>query len=359
MAQDFALSQADLTVLTQTAFEPETPHECTIVSFNRHGQAREIDRIYYHAPCTDGLCGASIVRHTNAYLTTHGIEPKQTNEAGVITEEDVRDKSILLIDQCLELEFFKRVLRAARHVDVIDHHASTVKTLQELVTWCRESAETEPLLRKLSYVLNTNATQSGVGMVWADRYPTRPLHWAFRYVQDRDLEQFRLPFAKEVSAALYKSKYQSMDVLDAEFPRVFFKEDALKRLVELAHEGRLELADQERRIEQYVKRQATVVSFKRSNYVALKTLHVRCDEFDIASSLCTRLANEGDTDVGIVTSSLPGMRIKVSLRTRRADLDLNALAGACFPGGGGHRGQAGAMLYKKRGDDLSHHLDFD
>jgi hypothetical protein len=89
------LSPAALAALAQV-FEPEAPHECTIVSFNRNGQSRCIDRIYYHAPCTDGLCGASIVRNTNTYLTTHGIEPKQTSEAGVITEEDVRDKSILV-----------------------------------------------------------------------------------------------------------------------------------------------------------------------------------------------------------------------------------------------------------------------
>jgi hypothetical protein len=264
-----------------------------------------------------------------------------------------------VIDQCLELEFLKRVLLIVRHIDVIDHHASTIKILADLVDWCRSSPETIVLLNKLSYVLNTNASQSGVGMVWADRYPTRPLHWVFRYVQDRDLEQFHLPFAKEVCAALYKTKYQSFDVLEREFPHYYFKEEALERLVSLIHEGRQELIDQERRMDVYVA-QAKHTSFKHSTYVALKVKHVQCDEFDIAATLCTRLAGEAGVDVGLVTSRLQGGgKTKVSLRTGRDDLDLNMLASICFPGGGGHKAQAGAMLYDSKHQELRHFCDFE
>jgi len=366
--QQQKLSSNELKALHQAAFQPESPIECATVSFNRNGQSREIDRIYYHAPCTDGMCGAMVVRHTNKYLTTHGIVPQQEEEAGVITEADVRDKSILVIDQCLELEFLKRLLPIAKHIDIIDHHASTTKILASLVAWCRSTPATEALLSKLSYMLNVNGTQSGVGMVWHDRYPTRPLHWMFRYVQDHDLGHCRLPFSEEVCTALYKPKYQSFDVLRDEFPEFFFEQEALERLVALVHEGREEMVDRARRINLLLPT-AQNASFKSSSsskqqpdIAALKVKHARCDEFDIAATLCERLAAAPGIDVAIVTSHLAGGgssgKIKVSLRSYKPEINLDTLASTIFPGGGGHPGKAGAGAILRDGRSLTDFVDF-
>lgn len=152
--------------------------------------------VLYHAGCQDGHAAAWVARHyygkeVELIPVNHGQEPPEIVDGNAVT----------ILDFSYRCDVLEAIASRAVSLLVIDHHASAAGELRRLEQSCPAAKVVFDLER------------SGCRMAWDYYFPGQAAPWFIDYAQDRDLWQWKLPFSKEISAAMasYPHDFQLWD----------------------------------------------------------------------------------------------------------------------------------------------------
>lgn len=169
--------------------------------------------VIYHANCPDGFTAAWIARKALGpdceFIPAHyGDSPP-----------DCTGRSVYILDFSYKRPVTLRIALEAKELVILDHHKTAEAELAHLVDECGR------LYGVTSVAINFDMAKSGARLAWDHFIGTQP-PWLVKYVQDRDLWQWKLPSSREVNAALasYERTWEQWDAFEAD-------EHALPRLI--------------------------------------------------------------------------------------------------------------------------------
>jgi len=181
--------------------------------------------IIYHGPhCSDGFTGAWIAHNALreseedvmvVYYPTHYGEEKIPDVVGY--------DEVILIDFCYPVDVLHNMCMEAGQVFLLDHHKTTEEALEEY----REAGVSLPdnLTAHIKFdvsgaVIAWQFFTNTLGVVkgWDSDMPT-----LIKYVSDRDLYNWALPYSREISAYIMTAKktFERWDALSAELENDF------------------------------------------------------------------------------------------------------------------------------------------
>lgn len=178
----------------------------------------------YHGNCADGFTAAWAVhrRFGNDWDYHPGVYQSPP--------PDVTGRDVVLVDFSYKRPALEEMRRTAASVCVLDHHKTAAEDLApggnfiDMTQWQQKPGDRfEDLLFDRAIDQNEGARsvqvlfdmgRSGAGIAWdffhsADTRPT-----IVRYVEDRDLWKFELPFSREINAFIFAHDY-SFDVWES------------------------------------------------------------------------------------------------------------------------------------------------
>lgn len=176
--------------------------------------AMKPDVCIYHGNCADGFTAAWAIWKRWPDITflpgIYGQEP-YFNEC--------RNKHVLLVDFSYKKSVLEELAEVARTVTVVDHHKSALADLDTYLCF-KDGGLLEQILFPLDD-LETLAhaearrpiqayfdmTKSGAMLAWEYAHPDKPSPDLVKYVQDRDLWQFKLAGSKEIAATIFSYEY--------------------------------------------------------------------------------------------------------------------------------------------------------
>lgn len=262
----------------------------------------EVDLVIYHDNCTDGFGAAFaawLARGDRAsYHAANYREPPP----------DVTGKDVLIVDFSYRRNVLLEMREKARSLLVLDHH----KTAQEE-------------LGDLDFV-HFDMTCSGAMLSWAFFHPDEHPPSLIKYIQDRDLWQWRLPYSREFSAGLMSVPF-SFD----EFKR--YTQDSAVQL--LINEGT--------GIVRYIDREVAKLCKHAADRRLKVAPHLKCKVINTSnwvSEVGARLCEDADAAV-IWYMDHKTDKWRVSMRSRLG-VDVSEIAK--HYGGGGHEQAAGFSL---------------
>jgi len=147
----------------------------------------EIDTVLYHANCRDGFGAAWTawrrLGNRATYIPCKYGEPPP----------DVSGKNVIILDFSYPREIAKRMYEDANDLIILDHHKSAMEDLEDLdFAWFSED-------------------HSGAFLAWHFFHPGEDIPKFIRYIEDRDLWKWELPYSREFSAAFEIIPYNFME----------------------------------------------------------------------------------------------------------------------------------------------------
>ncbi len=136
-----------------------------------------VDLVIYHANCSDGF-GAAYAAHKVLggraiyYAAFHGDPPP-----------DVKGKNVVIADFSYDLETTKKLIDEAASLVILDHHKTAKERLGDLPN------------------LHFDNGHSGAILSWNYFHPGKEPPRFLKYIEDRDLWKWELPYSKEFAAA--------------------------------------------------------------------------------------------------------------------------------------------------------------
>lgn len=263
------------------------------------------DICIHHSPCQDGYTAAWAVWRKHPDIAFH---------PGVFGEPppDVEGKDVVIVDFSYKRRVLKKMLRSAKSVTILDHHASAQTDLAGLNT------EHD----NVTVVFDMN--KSGAMLAW-EHFHAEPSPQIVRIVEDRDLWRFHLPGTREISAVLFSYDY------------------SFNRWTQLAEQmenptGREMLMKEGEAIERKHHKdiRELLEMTTRNMVIGGHKVPVANLPYTMASDAANRLA-EGRHFAACYTD-MSDRRV-FSLRSRKGRMDVSAIASAY--GGGGHHHAAG------------------
>jgi uncharacterized protein len=162
----------------------------------------------YHGNCADGFTSAWVVRAKFAEIG-EDVE----FHAGVYQNAppDVTGRDVLLVDFSYKLAVMREIRAKARSVLVIDHHKTAIDDLQPIAIpvpdyRIQEWLDCDPVPEAVGAVFDLE--RSGAGLTWDFMFPTTKRPKLVDHVEDRDLWRFKLPFTREIQAAVFSYPYE-------------------------------------------------------------------------------------------------------------------------------------------------------
>ena len=136
-----------------------------------------IDLVIYHANCSDGMGAAwsawqLLGDRADYYAASHGDPPP-----------DVKGRRVAILDFSYSNPVIKQMIKDAEAFVIIDHHKSAMVELHDIT----------------SAVFDMN--HSGAMLAWKFFHPGKEPPQLIKYIEDRDLWKWELPYSKEFSAA--------------------------------------------------------------------------------------------------------------------------------------------------------------
>lgn len=107
-------------------------------------------------------------------------------------DEALESEAVYILDFSYPLDVTMH-LQTDRKVTILDHHVTAKETLLPLI-------KALPELKNLE--IHFDMERSGAGIAWDYFHRGAPRHSLIDYIEDRDLWRFKLPFSREVHAAL-------------------------------------------------------------------------------------------------------------------------------------------------------------
>jgi uncharacterized protein len=262
----------------------------------------EIDTILYHANCTDGFGAAwaawKLLGGRAVYIPA--------SYGGEIP--DVTGKNVAIVDFSYPREVLEEMREKANSLVLLDHHVTA-----------------EEALKGLPYAI-FDMSKSGAMLSWEffhkDKEPPRMI----KYIQDRDLWSWELPYSKEFSAAFSMVPFEF-----AEFDKYeddSMVDDAIKR-------GGYILAYTRQIVEK------EMGHADRRKLLGYDVLVVNCSH--LISEVGAELAKNCDIAV-IWYYSHKDASYKISLRSFHDHVDCSQVAKHF--GGGGHKKASGFLIDK-------------
>lgn len=169
----------------------------------------------YHGNCADGFTAAWAVKQKFG-------EDNVDFHAGFYGDDapDVTGRDVIIVDFSYKRDVMLKMGKSARSVLVLDHHKSAYENLSgfpaPLCVIGRDAWEghladvvsaiggVDPDLPRVIFDMD----RSGAMIAWNYFHPTSTAPELVRYVQDRDIWKFELPYSKEFSAALFALPYE-------------------------------------------------------------------------------------------------------------------------------------------------------
>ena len=256
--------------------------------------------VIYHANCTDGFGAAYsawklLGNRAEYHACKHGTQPP-----------DVKGKNVVILDFSFNNATTKKLIEDADALLVIDHHKSAMVELHDIAN------------------THFDMTKSGAMLAWEFFHPGKEPPKFIKYIQDRDLWKWELPYSKEFAAAFDMIPFEFEEFEKFEDDSVF--DDAVKR-------GSYILA--------YSKTVVKKVCEKASNRKVdgKDVLVVNASHW--MSEIGARLAP--DCDFAIIWYwDHEEKHTKVSMRAFHDTVDVSEIAKKY--GGGGHKKAAGFQL---------------
>ena len=136
-----------------------------------------VDLVIYHANCTDGF-GA-------AYAAWKLLGDRAEYHAAKYGEPppDVKGKNVVVLDFSYDNKTTKSLMKKAKNFLVIDHHKSAMVELHD-VTCTR-----------------FDMNHSGAMLAWNFFHPGKEAPRMIKFIEDRDLWKWQIPYSKEFAAA--------------------------------------------------------------------------------------------------------------------------------------------------------------
>ena len=135
----------------------------------------------YHDHCSDGFAAATAVYKAlgdNAeYYAANYQEPPP----------DVEGRDVIMVDFSYKRDVLIEMAQSANHILILDHH----KTAKDDLVDMPDNVE-----------VKFDMDRCGAMITWEHFFPEAKIPKFVRYIQDRDLWHWKLPFSKEASAAI-------------------------------------------------------------------------------------------------------------------------------------------------------------
>ena len=142
-----------------------------------------VNLVIYHAACTDGfgaayaawkLLGDRAVYHAAKYGTA---------------PPDVTGKNVVVVDFSYDNSTTKQLIKEAKSFLVIDHHKSAMVELHDISC------------------THFDLNHSGAMLSWKFFHPGKEAPRMIKFIEDRDLWKWEIPYSKEFSAAFDMVKF--------------------------------------------------------------------------------------------------------------------------------------------------------
>ncbi len=275
------------------------------------------DLVIYHGGCFDGFCSAWL---THQQFPDAEFVPCQYGEE----PPDVTGKHVWILDFSFKRTILLAMKEKAKSLLVLDHHKTAEADLAGL-DFCIFDMNKSGARLTWEYLSTMTARQAGLE---GDNIDVPKSPWLVDFTEDRDLWRWKLPWSKEVNAAIrtYPMDFSMWDIWHE-----FSKDGNLSLLMQLENEGFAILRYQQKLIESHVSHA------KEVELMGHKVLSVNCTCADLTSEVAGELAKnrpfgccwfEGDDNERVY-----------SLRSSEGGVDVSEIAKA--HGGGGHRSAAG------------------
>lgn len=160
----------------------------------REEERREKKLCIYHGNCLDGFAAAWVVRKAFGEKNVEFV-------AGTYQQDppDVTDRDVILVDFSYKRDVIKQMMTKCKSLVVIDHHKTAAEDLADLDVEARPGDSTPNLCFDLE--------KSGAMLAWIFFFGDDEPPALIKYIQDRDLWQFKLPGTREVHMALASHPY--------------------------------------------------------------------------------------------------------------------------------------------------------
>jgi len=262
----------------------------------------DVDFVIYHANCTDGFAAAFsawklLGEKAEYYAATYGEAPP-----------GVSGKNVVVLDFSYDNATTKRLIKEAKSFLVIDHHKSAMIELHDI--GCT----------------HFDMTHSGAMLAWKFFHPGKDAPRFIKFVEDRDLWKWEIPYSREFSAAFDMVKF------DFEQFDLFLDDSA----VDDAQERGAYILAYSKTVISKIAKQAASRKINGKDVIVVNSPHWMSEIGSALSPKC---------DFSVIWYWDHDLRcVKVSLRGHHEDSDVSEIAKKY--GGGGHRKAAGFTLPK-------------
>lgn len=259
-----------------------------------------VNLVIYHANCTDGF-GAAYAAwkllgdRAEYHAAKHGEPPP-----------DVTGKNVVVLDFSYDNATTKRLIKEAKSFLVIDHHKSAVVELHD-VTCTR-----------------FDMNHSGAMLAWKFFHPGKESPRLIKFIEDRDLWRWEIPYSKEFSAAF--------DMVPFDFEE--FDKYLDDSAVDNAQERGSYILAYSKTVISKIAKQAVPRKMDGKDVLVVNSSHWMSEIGAALSPKC---------DFAVIWFyDHDTCQVKVSLRAHHEDSDVSEIAKKY--GGGGHRKAAGFNL---------------
>lgn len=259
-----------------------------------------VDLVIYHGNCTDGF-GA-------AYAAWKLLGDRAVYHAAKYGEPppDVTGKSVVVLDFSYDNATTKRLMKEAKSFLIIDHHKSAMVELHD-VTCTR-----------------FDMNHSGAMLSWKFFHPGKEPPRLIKFIEDRDLWKWEIPYSKEFSAAF--------DMVPFDFEE--FDKYLDDSAVDNAQERGAYILAYSKTVISKIAKHASPRKMGGKDVLVVNSPHWMSEIGAALSPKC---------DFAVIWFYDHDTRqVKVSLRAHHEDSDVSEIAKKY--GGGGHRKAAGFNL---------------
>lgn len=163
----------------------------------------------FHGNCADGYASAWVVRKF--------FKGDVDFHAGVYQNDppDVAGRDVIMVDFSYKRPVLEKMIASARSVLILDHHKTAAEDLDGIKSpfgngWGRHQENVyQDICEGVSgkpYAL-FDMDRSGAGLTWDFFFPDQPRPKLIDHIEDRDLWRFKLPYTREIQAAVFSYPY--------------------------------------------------------------------------------------------------------------------------------------------------------
>lgn len=268
--------------------------------------------ILYHGPtCCDGFGSAYAAWKFFKDKKNVVYVPVNYNDNSRLSLNDFKDNDVYIIDFSYPKEKLLSIKSIANKIVVLDHHKTAKEQLSDL---------------DFTYF---DIEKSGAMLSWEYFNKNKPAPNIIKYIQDKDLWKWNLPYSKEINAVI-----QSLDITNVKtFLDFDFYEEKIKNSFEdIVSEGKSILRCIDQNVNLAIERGVVFKTIKEHSVPAVNTVLF---ESEIGNKL---LDLYPQSPFSATFFSVNNKEEKWSLRSR-GDFDVSSIAK--LYGGGGHMSAAG------------------